>query len=243
VIGLATLPEVGEGTDLPAMLAEALAREIGPLDAGDVLVVAQKIVSKAEGCAVRLADVEPSPFAEGWSAWHGKDPRKTELILRESRRVVRMDRGVLITETRHGFICANAGVDTSNVRPELALTLPRDPDASARRIREGIAGRTGTAVGVIVCDTFGRPWRAGLTNVALGVAGIRVLDDYRGSEDAFGRTLQASVIAVADEIASAAELVMGKTRGVPAALVRGLDVEGDDNGRRLLRRAEDDLFR
>jgi coenzyme F420-0:L-glutamate ligase/coenzyme F420-1:gamma-L-glutamate ligase len=179
-------------------------------------------VSKAEGCAVRLADVEPSPFAEGWSAWHGKDPRKTELILRESRRVVRMDRGVLITETRHGFICANAGVDTSNVRPELALTLPRDPDASARRIREGIAGRTGTAVGVIVCDTFGRPWRAGLT---------------------IGRTLQASVIAVADEIASAAELVMGKTRGVPAALVRGLDVEGDDNGRRLLRRAEDDLFR
>lgn len=242
VIGLDGLPDVGTGEDLASLVVDALERQHLVLVASDVLVVTQKIVSKAEGASVDLATVSPSPLAEAWAVAHDRDPRQTEVVLRESRRVVRMARGIIIAQTRHGHVCANAGVDTSNVTAGAALTLPADPDASAARIRRGVQQRTGIAVGVVVSDTFGRPWREGQVNVAIGLAGVRALDDYRGLPDTFGRPLQASVLAVADEIASAAELVMGKTRGCPVALVRGLDVAGTDSAAALLRDLAFDLF-
>lgn len=244
VIGLAGLPEIDEHADLAALIARAWEEQAGAARAGDVLVVAQKVVSKAEGCRVALAELQPSPFARTWAEAHGRDARLIELVLRESRRVVRMDQGVLIVETHHGLVCANAGVDTSNVPPGWALTLPRDPDASARRLRERLQPILGVAPGVIVADTFGRPWREGLTNVAIGLAGVQPLEDHRGAPDTFGRKLQVSVLAVADEIASAAELVMGKTRHVPAAVIRGLDVASDQGSAAALRRdPAHDLFR
>lgn len=244
VIGLAGLPEIDERADLATLIAHAWQEQAGDARAGDVLVVAQKVVSKAEGCRVSLAELQPSPFARTWAEAHGRDARLIELVLRESRRVVRMDRGVLIVETHHGLVCANAGVDTSNVPPGWALTLPRDPDASACRLREHLEARLGVAPGVIVADTFGRPWREGLTNVAIGIAGVQPLDDHRGRPDTFGRSLQVSVIAIADEIASAAELVMGKTRRVPAVVIRGLDVAAEDSDAGALRRdPAHDLFR
>jgi coenzyme F420-0:L-glutamate ligase/coenzyme F420-1:gamma-L-glutamate ligase len=179
-----------------------------------------------------------------WAAEHHKDAALVEVILREARRIVRMDRGITIAETRHGFVCANAGVDASNVPPGTVTLLPRDPDASAQRIRTALISRFGTTVAVIVADTFGRPWREGVVNVALGVAGLRSLDDCRGRLDAFGRRLQTTVVAVADEIASAAELVMGKTAQVPVAIVRGAaEWAGDGSGAALVRPAERDLFR
>ena len=243
VIGLDGLPDVAAGDDLASLIAEALVRQHLELADGDVLVVTQKVVSKAEGASVDLATVEPSAFAAAWAAEHDRDARQVEVVLRESRRLVRMSRGIIIAETRHGHICANAGVDTSNAADGVALTLPVDPDASAARIRHGVQQRTGIAVGVIVSDTFGRPWREGQVNVAIGLAGVRALDDYRGCLDTSGRALHASVLAVADEIASAAELVMGKTRRCPVALVRGLDVSGTDGARSLLRDPAHDLFR
>lgn len=243
IIGLIGLPEIEAGAELPSLIAAALERAGVSLAAADLLVVTQKIVSKAEGCEVALSVIEPSAPALAWSAAYGKDPRLLELVLREAVRVVRMDRGVLITETRHGLVCANSGVDASNARPGHALTLPRDPDASAERLRAGMAAATGVAPGVIISDTFGRPWREGLVNVAIGLAGVRPFDDHRGSRDVFGRTLHASVLAIADEVASAAELVMGKTRQIPVALVRGLDLAGPGRGRDLLRDPGSDLFR
>jgi coenzyme F420-0:L-glutamate ligase/coenzyme F420-1:gamma-L-glutamate ligase len=243
IIPLTGIPEIEGGVELAPFILGSLASSDVVLAETDILVVTQKIVSKAEACEVALASVDPSPTARAWGAAFDKDPRVVELVLREAARIVRMDRGVIITETRHGFICANSGVDVSNARPGYALTLPRDPDASAERLRRALEARTGMAPGVVVSDTFGRPWREAQVNVAIGVAGIRPLDDYRGRPDAFGRPLNVSVLAVADEIASAAELVMGKMSGVPVALVRGLDLRGEGTARALLRDPRYDLFR
>jgi len=241
VLPLRGLPELEAGDDLVRLLVEAAAG-VGGLEPGDVVVVAQKAVSKVEGRVVRLAEVEPS--ARALELAGGEDPRKVEVVLRESRRVVRSRPPLLIVETAHGFVCASAGVDSSNAKGEgTVVLLPRDPDASARRLREGIRERAGVEVGVIVSDSFGRPWRRGTTDVALGVAGLRPVLDLRGRRDAAGYELHATEIAVADEIASAAELVMGKTEGVPAAIVRGVDVAGEGSGVDLLLPPERDLFR
>ena len=235
------IPDVEPGDDVGALITSAVARAGDTIAAGDVVVVAQKIVSKAEGAVVRLDEVAPSPRAAEWAAAWGKDPRVVEVVLRESRRIVRMERGILIAETLHGFICANAGVDASNVDRGAVTVLPRDPDQSAARIRSRI-GRPNIAV--IVSDTFGRPWREGVLNVALGVAGLRPLVDYRGCRDPYGRELTSTVIAVADELASAAELVMRKTARLPVAIVRGAgEWLGEGSGAELLRAAAQDLFR
>jgi coenzyme F420-0:L-glutamate ligase / coenzyme F420-1:gamma-L-glutamate ligase len=241
---LSGIPLIEPGDDLCSIIAEAIdAAGIVP-EPGDTLVIAQKIVSKAEGAVVSLAGVVPSQAAAEWAGKYGRDPAVVEVVLRESRRIVRMDRGVIISETPHGFICANAGVDASNVPPGCVTLLPRDPDASAARLQAGLAARLGRAVATIVSDTFGRPWREGVVNVALGVAGLTPLLDCRGETDAFGRRLHSTVIAVADEIASAAELVMGKTAGNPVVVVRGAAAWlGDGNGGMLLRSAATDMFR
>jgi coenzyme F420-0:L-glutamate ligase/coenzyme F420-1:gamma-L-glutamate ligase len=209
-----------------------------------VVVVAQKAVSKAEGRLVPLAEVEPSAFARDYAAAYGRDPRLIELVLRESRRIVRMDRGVLIVETHHGFVCANAGVDLSNVSGgEVACLLPVDPDRSAAELRMAIEIRTRTAPGVIISDTFGRPWRNGLTNVALGVAGVAALRSHVGQRDPHGYDLRLTELAVADELAGAAELVMGKVDGRPFALVRGYPAGEKGSASALVRDATLDLFR
>jgi coenzyme F420-0:L-glutamate ligase / coenzyme F420-1:gamma-L-glutamate ligase len=243
IVGLTGIPEIAAGVELAPLVAAALSRAGLSLTATDVLVVTQKIVSKSEGCEVALGSIQPSEKALTWSTAHGKDPRLVELVLREAVRVVRMEHGVIITETRHGFVCANSGVDASNARPGYALTLPPDPDASAVRLRAAFEAATGVAPGVIISDTFGRPWREGLVNVAIGLAGIRPFDDHRGGVDSFGRPLHASVLAAADEVASAAELVMGKTRAIPVALIRGLDLGGSGSARDLRRDPARDLFR
>ena len=238
------IPEVTQDADLAALIAEAIARAGLTVQAGDVIVLAQKIVSKAEGAVVRLADIVPSPLAMEWATVYARDPAVVEVVLRESRRIVRMDRGTIIAETRHGFICANAGVDASNVPLGYVTVLPGDPDASAARLHTALTARSGRPVATIVSDTFGRPWREGVVNVALGVAGLAPLLDCRGSTDRFGRGLQTTVIAVADEIASAAELVMGKTAHTPVAIVRGAaEWLGDGTGTQLLRRPSMDMFR
>lgn len=244
VIGITGLGEIRPGDDLAALLIDAAARQATPLRPRDVLVVGQKVVSKAEGRLCRLSDVTPSPAARALAATLERDPRLVEVILRESRRVVRMDRGVLITETHHGWVCANAGVDRSNVGPDEVSLLPEDPDRSARLLRDAIRERLGLEVGVIVADTFGRPWREGLTNVAIGVAGLAPLRSYLGERDPAGRPLEATVLAVADEIAAAAELVMGKLARVPAAIVRGVAWAPSEAGAKPLRRdPARDLFR
>lgn len=244
VWGIRGLPEVKEGANLGRLIAGAI-RACGlSVVEGDILVVAHKIVSKAEGQVVDLRTITPSPLAVSWAKRWEKDARIVEVVLNQARRVLRMDRGVLICETTHGFVCANAGVDASNAGREGVVLLPRDPDASADRIGAFIREEFGVKAGVVVSDTFGRPWRLGLTNVALGVSGLPPLTDYRGRADAQGRPLTASVMATADEIASAAELVMGKINRVPVALLRGLGYhEGKANGRALIRPPEEDLFR
>jgi coenzyme F420-0:L-glutamate ligase/coenzyme F420-1:gamma-L-glutamate ligase len=237
VIPLEGMPEVEEGADLGALVADA-----ARLEDGDVVVVAQKVVSKAEGRVIRLADVEPSELAQRLAA--DQDPRQLEMILRESARVVRIRPPLVIAETRHGLVCASAGVDASNApEPAALVLLPLDPDASAERLRRRLQELTGRSVGVIVSDSFGRPWRQGTTDVAIGAAGIRTLLDLRGERDRVGYELHATAIAVADEIAGAAELVMGKTDGVPGAVVRGLDLAGEGTARELVMPAERDLFR
>jgi coenzyme F420-0:L-glutamate ligase/coenzyme F420-1:gamma-L-glutamate ligase len=245
LIGIDELPEIEPGADLAGLIAARAAALGEPLRNSDLLVVTQKIVSKAEGRRVALSSVVPSAFALQWAANHGLDPRLVELVLRESRRIVRMDRGVLIVETHRGFVCANAGVDISNVAGGQAATLlPEDPDASARRIRDAIAARTGAEVAVLVSDTFGRPWREGLINVAIGAAGIEPLKSYVGATDPLGLPLQATIQAVADEIAAAAGLISSKLSRTPAVLVRGLSFESGSSGARgLLRPPERDLFR
>lgn len=244
VIGVEGLPEVRPGDDVGRLILEAAGRQGTPLGTGDLLVVGQKIVSKAEGRLVQLSEVTPSAVAASLAAGLGRDPRLVEVILRESRRVVRMDRGVLVTETHHGWVCANAGVDQSNVDVDTVALLPEDPDRSARALRETIRAHTGAEVAVIVADTFGRPWREGLTNVAIGVAGLAPLRSYLGERDPAGRELQATILAVADELASAAEPVMGKLDRIPAAIVRGLALPVSDEGAKpLLRDPARDLFR
>ncbi len=221
IIGLPKLPEVKPGDDLVGMIGDAIEEAgIGLLE-DDVLVVTQKIVSKAEGRLVDLRTIEPSPFAREFAEQWGKDARQVEVVLRESKRIVRMDRGVLISETRHGFVCANAGVDASNVESDTVCLLPVDPDASAHAIRRGLGDRFGVKPGVIVSDSFGRPWRVGIVNVAIGVAGLPALLDYRGQYDDAGYELHVTVIAVADELACAAELVANKLDRRPVTLVRG----------------------
>jgi coenzyme F420-0:L-glutamate ligase/coenzyme F420-1:gamma-L-glutamate ligase len=231
------MPEVEPGADLGELVAGVAA-----LEDGDVVVLAQKVVSKAEGRLVRLDDVEPSERARELAG--GEDPRRIEVIIRESVRVVRSRPPLVIAETRHGFVCASAGVDASNA-PEagVLVLLPEDPDASAERIRARLRELTGREVAVLVTDSFGRPWRQGTTDVAIGAAGLQVLLDLRGTRDRVGYELHATTIALADEIAGAAELVMGKTDGVPGAVVRGLSVAGDGRARDLVMPAERDLFR
>jgi coenzyme F420-0:L-glutamate ligase/coenzyme F420-1:gamma-L-glutamate ligase len=244
------IPEVRPGDDLCVLLSNALNGEKLSLEDGDAIVVAQKIVSKAEGSRAALAEIEPRPWSRRWAERWGKDPRQVELVLRESKRVLRAERGILICETRQGFVCANAGVDLSNSGgQDVAVLLPEDPDRSARLLRHGMLQRTGRAVGVIVADSFGRPWRNGLTQVALGVAGLSPVSDLRGQADTEGRPMHVTVIALADELASAADLVCGKTTRIPAALIRGAPgvSRGHDGGRGsgkdLLRPPELDLFR
>jgi coenzyme F420-0:L-glutamate ligase / coenzyme F420-1:gamma-L-glutamate ligase len=244
IIGIPGFPEVRAGDSLGNVILQALERARIVVQENDVFVVAQKIVSKAEGRVVRLDTVQPSALASSWGGAQGKEPRLIEVILSQARRLVRMDRGVLIVETEHGFICANAGVDASNTSPGTVTLLPENSDLSAQQIREALEQASGLKLAVIVADTFGRPWREGLVNVALGVAGLDPLQDYRGQNDSSGRPLTATVIALADELAAAAELVMGKTRGIPVALVRGLDYRRTEGtGRQLVRPAERDLFR
>ena len=215
---------------------------MGGLEAGDVVVVAQKAVSKVEGRVVDLAGVQPSERARELAG--DDDPRRVEVILQQSRELLRARGSLLITETSHGFVCASAGVDSSNAKgPGTLILLPIDPDASAGRLRDEIRERTGVEVGVIVSDSFGRAWRQGTTDVALGVAGMTPLLDLRGRRDSVGYELQATQIAVADEIAGAAELVMGKTDGVPAVIVRGVEVSGEGRGADLLMPRDRDLFR
>ena len=246
LISIDGLPEVAESDDLGRLIADACDAQQTSLANGDVVVVTQKIVSKAEGRVVDLRDIEPSTRARDFALTWEKDARAIEVVLREAVRVVRMEGGVLITETRHGFVCANSGVDASNVgrSGDYVVLLPLDSDASARRIRDTLRDATGADVAVIVSDTFGRPWREGALNVAIGCAGIEPLLDYRGDVDSDGRELRSTVIAVADEIAAASELVMHKLHRVPVAVVRGYPYEKGDSGiRPVIREQGKDLFR
>jgi coenzyme F420-0:L-glutamate ligase/coenzyme F420-1:gamma-L-glutamate ligase len=249
VLPLEGVPEVGPGDDLGSLLGDALARTSGalPLRPDDVLVVTSKVVSKAEGAFVDLASVVPRPDAVEFARRWDRDPRQVEVVMREAVRVVRADRGVLVVETRHGFVLANAGVDASNVglrAGQVVLLLPVDPDASARRIRDAVGARFGTAPAVLVSDSMGRPWRFGITDCAIGLAGMRPLDDLRGTPDADGRPMSATIRAVADEIAAAAELALGKTGRRPAALVRGAaPPPGEGSIAEVIFPPEYDLFR
>jgi coenzyme F420-0:L-glutamate ligase/coenzyme F420-1:gamma-L-glutamate ligase len=256
--GLIALPidglgEIQPNDNLPELIADSVQRfiserSLGPLRADDVISVTQKIVSKAEGAIVDLTSITPRPEAVAYAERWKRDARQVEVVLQEAVRVVRMDRGVIITETAHGFVLANSGVDASNVGPRsgaIVTLLPRDPDASATRIRAAIAARTGVAPGVIITDSFGRPWRLGITDVAIGLAGIAALDDLRGQPDADGRVMAATVRAVADQIAAAAELALGKSAGRPLAFIRGAKPAPTESGsvRESLMPPDWDLFR
>ncbi len=245
VFGVGGLPEIEAGMDLAAMIHAAAAAQGDELVDGDVVLVTSKIVSKAEGCVVELGDVEPSDFALRWSKTWGKDPRVTEVVLRESRRVVRQIGPVLITETHHGFCCANSGVDqSSSGAQDRILTLPVDPDATCRAHRAGFA-ELGVDVAVIMTDTFGRPWREGQTDVAIGIAGMDPLFSYIGQHDPHGHEFRVQEICTADELAAAAELVKGNTSRVPVAVVRGMQWPRDDAASMapVIRDSERDLFR
>jgi coenzyme F420-0:L-glutamate ligase/coenzyme F420-1:gamma-L-glutamate ligase len=237
---LRTLPEIRAGDDLAVLICEAAGREEQVITQSAVIAVAQKIVSKAEGAVVDLRTVQPSRMAVQWAREWNKDPRLVELILMQSRRIVKMDRGVLIAETQHGFVCANAGVDQSNAGgDDFALVLPSNPDDSARRLRAGLG-----CGAVIITDTFGRPWREGLVDVAIGISGLEPLEDYRGAVDRGGRMLASTIIAVADQLAAAAGLVMRKADGCPVALIRGFEWQpAHGNIGAVLRSPEQDLFR
>jgi coenzyme F420-0:L-glutamate ligase / coenzyme F420-1:gamma-L-glutamate ligase len=244
VIGIEGIGEVQPGDDVARIVVDAAVRQRTPVAPGDVLVLSQKIISKSEGRLLNLGDVTPSTMATTFATELGRDPRLIEVILRESRRVVRMDRGVLVTETRHGWVCANAGVDQSNVDADMVALLPEDPDRSARAFRDAIRGYAQAEIHVIVADTFGRPWREGLVNIAIGVAGFAPLRSYLGERDPAGRPLQATILAIADELAGAAEPVMGKLDRIPAAIVRGLPLAASEEGSKaLLRDPARDLFR
>jgi coenzyme F420-0:L-glutamate ligase / coenzyme F420-1:gamma-L-glutamate ligase len=248
IIPISGIGEVSPRADLGYIIYEALQQQHLKVEHGDVFVVTQKIVSKAEGRVVNLDEIEASEFAKAFALEYGKDPEHVEVVLRESKRIVRMDHGVLISETRHGFICANAGVDESNVngRRELAL-LPLDSDRSAQELRSRLRQLTSEEekdVAVIISDTWGRPWRNGQVNMAIGVAGMEAIIDYRGLLDPYGYELKASAIAVADELAAAGELVMGKIDQVPIALIRGYRyIPAPGDGRTLIRDSATDMFR
>lgn len=245
IIPLRGAPEATPDADLAAMILDAAAASDVALTDGDILVVTQKVVSKVEGMLVDLATVTPSDLATRWGERWGRDPRQVEVVLRESARIVRMERGLIIAQTHHGFVCANAGVDASNIPgSDIVCLLPRDPDASAARLRADLLQRTGVELAVIISDSFGRPWRQGIVNVALGAAGIAPLTDYRGQPDDFGRVMSASVIAIADEIASAAELATGKTARTPFVVVRGYSYQrAEGSAAQIIMSAADDLFR
>jgi coenzyme F420-0:L-glutamate ligase/coenzyme F420-1:gamma-L-glutamate ligase len=245
ITGVTNIPEVRPGDDMAALILAGCEAGGTNLEQGDVLVVTQKVVSKAEGRLVDLSDVIPSPFAVEYARNWGKDPRQIEVVLRESARIVRMDKGVLISETRHGFVCANAGVDASNVPGgHVVSLLPEDPDASAGRIREAIMKATGLDVPIIITDSFGRPWRYGIVNVAIGVSGLAPLIDYRGQKDPYGYEMSATIIAVADEIASAAELAMGKVEACPVAIMRGYPYDAaNGHAKELIMDPTRDMFR
>lgn len=248
IIPIPGLPMVRPGDDLAALLGDAIDASRVGLKSGDAVAVCQKVVSKAEGAVVDLDDVVPSDFATQLAARTegGKDPRAVEVILRETSRIVRMDRGHVICETKHGWVCANAGVDESNgVAPGILTLLPKNPDASAEGLRARLAARFGVELAVVITDTFGRPWREGLVEVALGCAGMDPLLDLRGRADLAGRELHHTVVAIADEVAAAAGLVMEKDSAVAAAIVRGVRYTPGSAGAaaRLIRRPEFDLFR
>jgi coenzyme F420-0:L-glutamate ligase / coenzyme F420-1:gamma-L-glutamate ligase len=246
------LPEIQAGDDLHGMIGDAITSSLQTLEIGDVVVVTHKVVSKAEGGLIDLASIEPSSLAAQFARDWDKDPRHVEVVLRQSRRIIRMVRGLIIAETMHGFICANAGVDASNVSPDVVCVLPEDPDGSAETIRRHLVSRffpefqsEGSPIGVIVTDSFGRPWRNGIVNIAIGVAGMPALADYRGQFDAGGYELRASVLAVADELASAAELIMHKLAARPVAVIRGYTFQGAGpagRGQDLVMPAERNLF-
>ncbi|MEO6888358.1 MAG: coenzyme F420-0:L-glutamate ligase [Ktedonobacteraceae bacterium] len=249
IIPVNNIGEIPPGSDLGVIIYEALQVDHLALQQGDILVVTQKIISKAEGQLVNLNEVTPSEFARVVAEQGKKDAQHMEVVLRESQRIVRMQHGVLIAETRHGFICANAGVDESNINGarQLAL-LPIDPDGSARHLRarlQALAGeRTDFDIAVIISDTWGRPWRNGQVNMAIGLAGLEAVVDYRGQRDPYGYELQASAIAVADELAAAAELVMGKIARIPVALIRGYQyIPAPGSAQSLVRDAATDMFR
>ncbi len=246
IIGIQGMPEIKPGDDLAGMLMDAAQAQGSPIQAGDVVVVTQKVVSKAEDRVITFDGIEPSVLALTITEGHRRDPRHTEIVLRESARVVRMDRGVIISETRHGFICANAGIDASNIPgTNTVCLLPVDSDASARVIRDAIKSRLGVDVAVIVSDTFGRPWRNGAANVAIGVAGFDPMLSYVGQEDAHGNMMYTTEIAVADELAATAELVTGKVDGVPVSIIRGYSYVPMEDATisRLIRTGDKDMFR
>ncbi|MBA2676914.1 MAG: coenzyme F420-0:L-glutamate ligase [Ktedonobacteraceae bacterium] len=246
ILPITGIGEIPAGSDLGTLIYTALQQQHLSLQQGDILVVTQKIISKAEGRTVRLDEIEPSEFARMVAEQGKKDPRHVEVVLRESKRIVRMDHGVLISETQHGFICANAGVDESNIdgSDQLAL-LPVDSDKSAQALRTRLQQLSEEKnIAIIISDTWGRPWRNGQVNMAIGAAGIEALADYRGQVDPYGYELHASIIAVADELASAAELVMGKIDRVPVALIRGYSyTPAEGNARTLIRDSATDMFR
>jgi len=246
VIGIEGMPEFTEGDDLAGPMMDAAEAQGTPIEVGDVLVVTQKIISKVEGKVVNINDVVASPLAITITEGHRRDPRHTELILQEAKRIVRMDRGVIIAETKHGFYCANAGIDASNIPGnDTVALLPDDSDASARGIRQAVKDRLSIDVAVIVSDTFGRPWRNGAADVAIGIAGMDPIHSYVGQEDSHGHEMFTTEIAVADELAAAGELVGGKVAGVPVSIVRGypyIPME-DASIQRILRGSERDLFR
>jgi coenzyme F420-0:L-glutamate ligase / coenzyme F420-1:gamma-L-glutamate ligase len=245
LIAIEGLPMIRRGDDLAGLIVDALASMGLRLQHGDILTVCQKIISKAEGRLVSLNEIEPSPLAQQFAARWDKDPREVELVMRQTNRIVRMDNAVLIVETGPGWVCANAGIDQSNsLGDDVAILLPEDSDASASRIRDELKRMTGAEVAVLVTDTFGRPWRDGLTEVCLGIAGMDPLLDMRGTTDLGGRELHHTVIAVADELAAAAGLLMPKAGAVPAVLIRGYQFKPTEaSAKSLIRPAASDLFR
>jgi len=246
IIGVPGIPSVNYGDHLASLIQAAASGNGIYIEENDILVVTQKIVSKSEGATVDLNTVVPSAFATETALKYDKDPRHVEVVLNESVRIVRMGHGVIISETKHGFICANAGVDASNIsNSDILCLLPKDPDASARTIRTELIRQLGFNVSVVITDTFGRPWRHGTTDVAIGVSGIEPLKDYRGLVDPYGYPIRISISAIADEIASAAELVAGKIDMVPVVIVRGYEytVTEASSIKQLIREAESDLFR
>lgn len=244
IIGVKNLPDVRRGDDLGRLIVSALHEQEIEIDEGDIIVVASKVVAKVEGRIVALDAIKPSYLSNRIGKRWKKDPRLVELILSEAKRLVKMDRGVIITETKHGFVCANAGIDQSNVNGRSVALLPPNPDRSARMIREKIRSLTGKDVAVIVSDTFGRPWREGHVNVCVGLSGLKPFWDYRGLKDPYGYELKVTIMAIADELASAAELVMGKLGRVPVALIKGYPYpKGEGSAKELVRPRPKDLFR